>query len=207
MTLNLTNSTLTGNQVSGALTSDGLHADASNGTMDVEVGNCTFTNNFASISTSIGGTGTNPDMVFDIHDNPSIVGSGSSAIIVFANANLGSGASISGKIRNNVIGTLGSDKSGSLTGRGIDFGNEGSIPATISITGNTINETYADSIFLIHSVNTTNGGTTNATITGNTLRNFYTLPNASNAFGISVNVTVAPAALHWNCEMSTVPLG
>ncbi|HSI61755.1 MAG TPA: hypothetical protein VLE43_01515, partial [Candidatus Saccharimonadia bacterium] len=116
-------------------------------------------------------------------------GSEGNAINVFANGNLASGASIVGKIRNNIIGTLNTDKSGSLLGRGIDVSNEGSINTTLSITGNAINETYADSIFYIQNVNAVNAGTTHLTISGNTLQNFYTLPNPSNAFGISVNLT------------------
>jgi hypothetical protein len=187
MTLNVTGSSFTGNRTPGALTTDGIHADASDGDMTVNVASSTFTNNFVGISTTIGGLALDPHLVFDLNGN-NLQGSEGNAINVFANANLAGGASITGKIRNNIIGTLNTVRSGSLLGRGVDVSNESVGTTTVSITDNTISETYADSIFVIQSVNT---GTTNATITGNQLRNFYTSPNASNAFGISVNLTIA----------------
>jgi methionine-rich copper-binding protein CopC len=187
MTLNMSNSRIKGNQTAPNTTDDGLHADTSGGTMTVNVSGSTFQDNFVGVSTSLGGS-VIAHLIFDIHDNPTITNSKGNAVNVFVNANSLSTSTVSGKIRNNVIGTTGVTNSGSLDGDGISVANEGSIGATLSITGNTVKEIQTfDGIGVNMGISSaTNSGTTAVTITGNTVSNLHN-SNSSNVFDIVAN--------------------
>lgn len=165
MTLNVSGGAFTGAAPS---TATAIHADASGGSVTANVSGATFTNNNVgvSVSTALGGS-----LVFDIHDNPLITGSRSSALNLFIAAN--TTGSVSGKFRNNVIGTLGVPGSGSLLGFGVRVQNEALANANVLVSGNTIQE-----LANFAAVNVNHGivgsplnGTTSATIANNVIRN------------------------------------
>ena len=199
MTLNLSNSRFSGNQVSGALTVDGVHAITSGGTMDVEVSGSTFQNNFVAIGLGLGGSANSKSFTYDVHDNPTITGSAGSAINVTATAGK-AGDTFIGKIRNNFIGTNGVANSGSVNGFGMDIDNESIATYTSSITGNTIREIQKfDGIFARQVVS---AGSTSATITGNNIS--INNVNASNVFDINTAITIAGGTMCSNISGNTL---
>lgn len=154
-------------------TGTGLHADTSGTAMTVNVSGATFTGNNAGINISTGPG--NSTVTFDIDGN-TFVDQRSTAINIFNNGNAPFGRTVNGTITGNIIGD-GSDLSGSTVGRGIDVGNEGSVNLTVLISGNTIQDigtlgvsggqAIASNIGIVGSQ--TGGGTTNLTITNNSI--------------------------------------
>jgi methionine-rich copper-binding protein CopC len=201
MTLNMSGSRIKGNQGAGALTTDGLRADTSGGNMTLNVGTTTFQNNFVALDVTLGGTANAKHLTFDIHDNPTITGNAGTAINVTAGGTGLAGDTVSGKLRNNVIGTSGVTNSGSLTGFGMDIDNESLASYNISITGNTIREIQTfDGIFARQIVQP---GSMNATITGNTFDQIRN-SGASNVFAINSAVTVAGGTICANISGNTL---
>lgn len=156
-------------------TGTGLHADTSGTAMTVNVSGATFTGNNAGINISTGpGSST---LTFDL-DNNTFVNQRSNAINIFNNGNAPFTRTINGTITNNIIGN-GADFSGSTVGRGIDVGNEGAVNLTVLISGNTIQDigtpgpTSTGSAGIGSNIGIvglpTGGGTTNLTITNNTI--------------------------------------
>jgi hypothetical protein len=135
------------------------------------VSGATFTNN--NVGVDVSSDPINTALTFDIHDNV-ITGSRAVAINSFHNANPPFNRSVNGKIQNNTIGTPGVAGSGSLLGNGISIQNEGTVPVTILISGNTVQEV---SSFPAISSNVglsgiaTGGGLESLTITNNIIRN------------------------------------
>ncbi|WP_129411833.1 hypothetical protein [Mesorhizobium sp. Pch-S] len=157
-------------------TGTGLHADTSGTAMTVNVSGATFTGNNAGINVSTG-PGSSA-LIFDL-DNNTFVNQRSTAINIFNNGNAPFTRTVNGTITNNIIGN-GADFSGSTVGRGIDVGNEGAVNLTVLISGNTIQDIgtpggaistgsagIGSNIGLVGSP--TGGGTTNLTITNNTI--------------------------------------
>lgn len=176
MTLNLTSGSFTGNtDTSGGkiVTATGLQCDHSGagGTMTCNVSGATSTNNNVGPQGSVAVGGK---VVVDFNGN-SITGTRSTAINFFADANAPFTKSISGRVRNNIIGTLGVANSGAQLGPGVRVQNEGSVPATLVIENNTIRETQS---FQGINVNVgisigspLGGGATNLTIFNNSFTN------------------------------------
>ena len=163
MTLTVSGSTFDGNTVAGALTGNGIFADASGGSITVDVGSSTFTDNNVGIGVSTATTGTAD---FNIHDNATITGNRGAGINVFTNAN--TTGVMTGSITNNTVGTQGVAGSGSLLGRGIQVSIEGGGTTTLLIDGNTV-QSIADfeGISVVENVT---AGVVNATITNNVTR-------------------------------------
>jgi len=187
MTLNLSNSRISGNRVAGQITGSGLRADTSGGNMTLNVGSSTFQNNSVAMDVTLGGTANVKHLTFDLHDNPTITGSSGTAINVTAGGGF-AGDTVTGKIRNNVIGTSGVTNSGSLLGVGMDIDNESTAPYTVSVTGNTVREIQKFDGIFVHQV--VNAGSMNATITGNTIDQIRN-SGGSNVFAINAFITSA----------------
>jgi VCBS repeat-containing protein len=130
-TLTVNGSTFSSN-ASTALQADVVNAVA---LLNVNVGTSTFTSNGnAVVLDASAGT-----MTFDVHDNPTITNNLATAIVVFKIA----GASSTGFIRNNVIGTLGVPNSGAVCGGGCDgirLTSNGTGTLAATVTGNTVQQ-------------------------------------------------------------------
>ena len=130
-TLTVNGSTFSSN-ASTAIQADVINAVA---LLNVNVGTSTFTSNGnAVVLDASGGT-----MNFDVHDNPTITNNLASAIVVFKTA----GASSTGFIRNNVIGTNGVPNSGAVCGGGCDgikLTSTGTGTLAATVTGNTVQQ-------------------------------------------------------------------
>lgn len=167
MTLTLTSGTFTGN---APTTATGVQCDHSGtgGTMTCNISGTTFTNNNVGPQASVAGGAR---MVFDFNGN-TVTGNRSHGINVFADANPPFTKAITGRIRNNMVGTFGVAGSGSSLGFPIRVQNEGRIPATLAITGNTVQESTSFTGINVNVGITTVAGSaaTNVTITGNTVR-------------------------------------
>ena len=137
-------------------------------------------NHFVAVNLS---TATGGVLNFDVTDNGgsggvanngtsngTIVGSDSVAVSVFTNAN--STGSANGFFRGNTIGTQGTAGSGSVVGRGMQIQNEGAINIRTLISGNIVQGvTGNQGINVQHGIAVAGvAGTTNATITNNTVR-------------------------------------
>jgi hypothetical protein len=177
MTLNVTNvsgpSTFTGNtDTSGGrtITATDVQCDHSGtgGTMTCNIADATFTNNNVGPQASVAGNGT---VVFDFNGN-NIQGSRAIGINFFADADPPFPKSLQGRVRNNIIGTPGTTGSASSIGFPIRAQNEGRVPVTIAITGDTISESENFTGINVNHGITLQAGTaaTNVTITGNTIR-------------------------------------
>ncbi|MFN7562530.1 MAG: beta strand repeat-containing protein, partial [Prosthecobacter sp.] len=177
MTLTASGGSYTGNwnpaSPPATITATALHIDHSgtSGTMTADVSNASFTNNNVAVNVSNANGG---NLVFDIHDNPTVTGSRSHGLNLFVAAS--ATGSVLGKFRNNVVGTLGTPGSASELGFGIRAQNEGvstALPVTLLISGNTVQQTAGFNLVNIN-LGIAGQATTkplNATITGNTLRN------------------------------------
>ena len=167
MTLTLTSGTFTGN---APFTATGVQCDhsGSGGTLTCNISGATFTNNNVGPQASIAGGG---QVVFDFNGN-TVIGNRSHGINVFADANPPFTKTITGRIRNNTVGTLGTAGSGSSLGFPIRVQNEGRIPVTLAITNNTVQESTSFTGINVNVGIATVAGSaaTNATITGNTVR-------------------------------------
>jgi hypothetical protein len=164
----------------------GLFVDSSGTAMTANVSTSNFynLNNGINVSTGPGST----TLTYSIIGN-TITGSRSTAINDFQNGNAPFSRTIYGTIQNNIIGTNGVAMSGSQLGNGISISNEGSVNATYLISGNTIQQVgvagtsgssaIAVNVGLVGQA--TFGGTTNVTITNNTIRDIL------NSRGIVVN--------------------
>jgi hypothetical protein len=170
MTLNLTGGTFTGAAPATATAVQCDHS-GSGGTMTCNISGATFTNNNVGPQASVAGSG---QVVFDFSNN-TITGTRSSAINFFADANPPfSPKSLTGRVQNNVIGTVGVLNSGASLGNGIRIQNEGAVNITMLISGNTIQEVQS-----FPGINAniglgglaTGGFATNLTIQNNTIRN------------------------------------
>lgn len=170
MTLNLVGGSYTGNANPNGTIATAVQCDHSgtSGTATCNISGATFTNNNVGPQASVAG---GAQVVFDFNGN-TVTGNRSHGINVFADANPPFTKSVTGRIRNNIVGTLGQTGSGSGTGRPIRVQNEGRIPMTLAITGNTVQEAINFSgIVLIHGITAQAGsGASNVTITGNTIR-------------------------------------
>ncbi len=173
MTLNLTSGSFTGNtDTSGGkiITATGAQCDhsGSGGTVTCNISGVTYTNNNVGPQGSVA---VNGNVVIDFNGN-TVTGNRSHGINVFADANAPFTKTLTGRIRNNIVGTLGTAGSGSSVGFPIRVQNEGRIPMTLAITGNTVQEsTSFTGINVSMSITTVAGSAaTNVTITGNTIR-------------------------------------
>ncbi len=167
LTLNLTSGTFTGN---APATATGVQCDHSgtSGTLTCNISGATFTNNNVGPQASVAG---GAQVVFDFNGN-TVTGNRSHGINVFADANPPFTKSITGRIQNNTVGTLGTAGSGSSLGFPIRVQNEGRIPVMLAITGNTVQESTSFTGINVNVGITLVAGSaaTNATITGNTVR-------------------------------------
>jgi uncharacterized repeat protein (TIGR01451 family) len=165
----------------GGLQGTGLQLNVGRGhtgTLTVEDSSFTGMNVAISGTLDIIGTGAGPMLDVDIRDGADADGVGNtihtiraSALNFFTNGNLTADAGeLSASVTDNVIGVFGTPGSGSELGSGISFRNEGASDATLLVDDNTIQEVALfEGIYVVDSVV---GGTTNATITGNTMREF-----------------------------------
>ncbi|MEA3210564.1 MAG: hypothetical protein QOE70_3621 [Chthoniobacter sp.] len=161
------------------ITATGVHADtdasAAGIELTVNVTGATFTNNNAGVNVSSGNANT--DIVFDIENN-TFIGQRSTAINIFGNGNSPFVRTMNGTIQGNTIGTNGVVGSGSLVGPGISIGNESAANMTLLINNNILQSfgsgpglgTTAITVDLGLGGQATGGGTTNITITNNTIR-------------------------------------
>ena len=228
MGLTVSGSTFTGSTVAGSLTGTAVNADASAGAITVDIGTSAFTNNNVGIAVS---TATNGTMDFNIHDNGTITGNRGAGIVVFTNAN--ATGTMTGEITDNTIGTQGVAGSGSLLGRGIQVSIEGGGTATLLIDDNTVqsvadfegisvvenvtpgivNATITDNLTRDIAgdrgiiVQTTNSGTMNANISGNTFINVVGLSGTVMRVNEGINggtlniVQLAPTAANVATEL------
>lgn len=195
ITLNVTSGSFTGNtDTTGGriVTASGLICDhsGSNGTVTCNVSGATFTTNNVGPEASIGSnSGGTRNTVFNFNNN-NIQRSRSHAVNFFADANSPFTKTLSGRPQNNIIGTENVTGSGSTVGFPIRVQNEGRIPVTMAITGNTINESVGfTGINVNHGVTITTGtGATNMTITGNSVKN---IDSGRGVFVQQVDMTTA----------------
>ncbi|HUR83323.1 MAG TPA: hypothetical protein VM733_21370, partial [Thermoanaerobaculia bacterium] len=163
MTLNVSGGSYTG---AAPATATGIHADASGGTVVANVSGATLTSNNVGVNVS---AALNGNLTFDVNGN-TFTGTRSHGVNYFISANH-TGTS-SGKVRNNLMGTIGVTNSGSATGFGVRVQNEAAGNATVLITGNTIVEMAATAINVNHGIlGSPLAGTTAATITNNVIAN------------------------------------
>jgi hypothetical protein len=168
------------------ITGSGLFVDSSGTSMTANVSGASFTNNNNGINVSTGPGSTT--LTYSINNN-TFNGSRSTAINDFQNGNSPFGRTVNGIITNNIIGTNGVALSGSQLGNGISVSNEGSVNANYLITGNTIQQVgqagvsgssaIAVNVGLVGQA--TFGGTTNLTVTNNTIRDIL------NSRGVVIN--------------------
>ena len=168
VTVNVTGSELDGSTVTGMLTAFGLVGDAADtSNLTINASSSSFTDNNVAMSAS---ASNGANVSFDFSNNPTVTGNRAIGINVFANAN--HTGTISGRVVNNVIGTSGTLSSGSKIGEGMEIDNEGGGTLTVLVDGNTVQEVGDGSgagfegIYVNQAVT---AGTTNATITNNTL--------------------------------------
>jgi hypothetical protein len=175
MTLTVTSGTFTGNwnpaSPPATITATAIGAVNQGTSHTVNVSGATFTNN--NVGVDVSSDPINTTLTFNIHDN-TFVGSRAQPINSFQNGNPPFDRTVNGRIQNNTIGTLGVAGSGSQLGNGISIQNEGAVPVTMLISGNTIQEVaqfpgISSNIGLGGAV--TGGKTTNLTITNNVIRN------------------------------------
>jgi YVTN family beta-propeller protein len=175
MTLTVTSGTFTGNwnpaSPPATITAAAIGAVNQGTSHTVNVSGATFTNN--NVGVDVSSDPINTTLTFNIHDN-TFTGSRAVAINSFQNGNPPFDRTVNGRIQNNTIGTLGVAGSGSQLGNGISIQNEGAVPVTLLISGNTIQEVasfpgISSNIGLGGAV--TGGKATNLTITNNVIRN------------------------------------
>jgi hypothetical protein len=175
MTLTVTSGIFTGNwnptSPPATITATAIGAVNQGTSHTVNVSGATFTNN--NVGVDVSSDPINTTLTFNIHDN-TFVGGRAQAINSFQNGNPPFDRTVNGRIQNNTIGTLGVAGSGSQLGNGISIQNEGAVPVTMLISGNTIQEVaqfpgISSNIGLGGAV--TGGKTTNLTITNNVIRN------------------------------------
>jgi hypothetical protein len=167
MTLNVVGGSFTGN---APATATGIHCDTAGGSMTCNIGGASFTNNNVAVgvSSAFGGA-----LSFDIFNNQ-MTGTRAGVVNHFAAAN--STAAVSGKIRNNTIGSASAAGSGSTLGSGIRIQNEGSTatasPVTVLVDGNVVQQISEFSGIQVNQgiVGQPFSRTTNVTITNNLLR-------------------------------------
>jgi hypothetical protein len=178
-TLNVNGGSFTGN---APATATAIHVDASGGTITANVTGATLMNNNVGVNVS---TALSGNLTFDVHDNPLITGNRSHALNVFAAANT-TGA-VSGKFRNNLIGTAGVAGSGSQLGFGVRVQNEALASMKVLISGNTIQELANFAAINVNHgiVGSPLANTTAVTISNNIIRNV----NNSRAIIVQANAT------------------
>jgi VCBS repeat-containing protein len=110
----------------------------------VNVSGATFTDNNVAVGLA---TELNADVTFDIADNPSILRSKTSAILVLAGPGSTSASQVRGRIRGNTVGDNTAD-SGARDGIGIRVEVNDDADAVVEVTGNTIRHTDQDGIFI-----------------------------------------------------------
>jgi hypothetical protein len=186
MTLNVTGGSFTGNwnpaSPPATITATAVQCDHSGtgGTMTCNISGATFTNNNVGPQGSVAGNG---QMVVNFTGN-TITGTRSHGINFFADANPGT-KSITGVVQNNTVGTLNVANSGSEVGFPIRVQNEGAVPVTLLISGNTIQESSIGGINVNHGISNNTislgGQQTSVTITSNIVRKM------TNSRGITVN--------------------
>jgi hypothetical protein len=175
MKLAVTSGTFTGNwnpaSPPATITATAISAVNQGTSQTVNVSGATFTNN--NVGVDVSSDPINTVLTFNISNN-TITGSRAVAINSFHNANPPFARTVNGRIQNNVIGTQGVAGSGARLGNGISIQNEGAVPVTILISGNTIQEVMsfpAISSNIGLSGIATGGGLESLTITNNTIRN------------------------------------
>ncbi|MFO1422530.1 MAG: Ig-like domain-containing protein [Candidatus Competibacteraceae bacterium] len=110
-----------------------------------------------------------------------------SAFTAFISNQTLAAASMVGKIRNNTIGVLNDDLSGSRQGSGMQLTATGAATMTLNVTGNTIRNWATNNGIDISSGDGVNGSpNVNLTITGNTLH--LDVPTVNQLHGISANM-------------------
>jgi hypothetical protein len=165
MTLNMTSGTFTGswNPASppATITATGTQCDHSgtSGTLTCNISGVNYTAN------NVG-----PQVAFNFNNN-TVTTNRSHAINFFADANPPFTKSLTGRVQNNTIGTAGVTGSASSIGFPIRVQNEGRVPVTMLISGNTIRESESFTAINVNHGITLQAGTaaTNVTITGNTI--------------------------------------
>ncbi len=153
------------------ITATAMQCDHSgtSGTMTANISGCTFTNNNVGPQASVAGGGK---VLFDFNNN-TITGSRAIGINFFADANPPFTKSLEGKVVNNIIGIVDVTNSGAMLGNGIRIQNEGAVPITMLIDGNTIQEVQSfPGINLNAGLSgiATGGQLTSLTITNNIIR-------------------------------------
>ncbi|WP_225248149.1 hypothetical protein [Mesorhizobium sp. J8] len=170
MGLTVTGGTFTGNTVSDAthiITGTGLFANSGGTSMTVNVSGATFTNNNAGVDVSTDPVSTS--LTFDIENN-TFIGQRSTAINHFDNGNAPFTRTVSGTIKNNIIGDNAVLNSGSTVGSGITIQNEGAINGKYLIDGNQIYQIATGPGITVNvglGGQATGGGETDLTITNN----------------------------------------
>jgi hypothetical protein len=176
-----------------------VHADASGGTIGVDIGGIVATNNNVAVNVSVALGGV---LTFDVHDNTA-TNDRSHGLNLFVSAN--ATGNVSGFLRNNIVGTFGTAGSGSEIGFPSACRTR-QIPArrsdvTIQISGNEVQESTNFNLINVNQGITGNGGTaspTYLTITNNTFGN-------SGARGPTFqqnNNTTGSAAVSWMATCS-----
>ena len=120
-----------------------------------------------TMGTGLSYTGT---FTYDLNDNDILNGPISNAITIDHDGTTGS--LMQGRIRNNVIGTSGSDLSCSTQASGIEIENGNRGTHTYAVTGNTIRRCFDRGIFLDNGDGS--NVVVNATVTGNTVNELTT---------------------------------
>jgi Bacterial cadherin-like domain/Bacterial Ig domain/RTX calcium-binding nonapeptide repeat (4 copies) len=130
-------------------------------TLTADIGGNTFTDNGFAVGLS---SDFSADMTFDIHDNPTILRSGTNAIQILAGSNSTADSQLRGRIRNNTIGNATADSgTRDLIGIAIEFNQDPD--AVIDVTNNTIRHTDQDGIFIqARDPNTGDGNPATATV-------------------------------------------
>lgn len=125
-------------------------------------------------------------LTFDVNGNTSTFSRLTAFNFFISNQTTGS-ASMSGRFRNNIIGTNGSASSASIQGGGLMVTATGGAALTMSITGNTIRNWGSNNgMDLAAGDGGATGPQVNLTVTGNTLNLSNSTPN--NLHGISANM-------------------
>ncbi len=176
MKLTITSGSFTGNwnpaSPPATITATGVQCDHSgtSGTMTCNISGSTFTNNNVAVSVSQANGG---NLKFTVNNNMA-TGNRSHGLNLFVAAT-GTGT-VDGAFTGNTVGTLGTAGSGANLGFGIRIQNEGvdtGRSVNVLINNNTVQETSSFSLININQgiSGQTSSTATNATITGNTLKN------------------------------------
>ncbi len=168
MTLTVTSGTFTGNAPSTATAISAVNQGTSH---TVNVSGATFTNNNAGVDCSTDAISTT--FTCNVSNN-NFQGNRAVAINSFHNGNAPLTRTFSGTFTNNIIGSDAVVASGSSTGNGISVSNEGAISsASYLISGNQIHQTQSAAVAVNVGLGglATGGGTTNVTVTNNTISN------------------------------------